>query len=196
MMNAQNRADELERRMNSRLEHLSKERELSPMPPVLSTVALIIPKGMIQVENTSESEHAYGVDRKAIEIAAMNAVMEIERKLGYIPRDVSKNNCGYDIESFIPENLRGPEGYSLRCIEVKGKSIYHDDTVTITRNEILTALNIPKQYILAIIVVEGESTTATYCQNMFSKDVENAAESTNFNVARLLAQSDIVYDER
>lgn len=197
MVNAQNRADELERRMNSRLEHLSKERELSPMPPVLSTVALVVPKESIMADRFAEPDPPYdAVDRKAIEMAAMNAVMEIERKLGYIPRDVSKNNCGYDIESFIPVNLRGAEGYSLRCIEVKGKSIYHDDTVTITRNEILTALNIPKQYILAIIVVEGESTTATYCQNMFSKDVENAAESTNFNVAKLLAQSEIVYDER
>lgn len=199
MTNAQNRADELERRMGSRLEYLSKEKELSPMPPVLSTVAFIVPKDMIRSDKVSETAPAYDVDfaeRKAIEDAAMNAVMDIERRLGYIPRDVSKDNCGYDIESFIPENLRGPDGYSLRCIEVKGKSIFHDDMVTITRNEMLTALNIPKQYILAIIVVDGGSTTATYCQNMFSKDVEDAADSTNFNVAKLISQSDIVYDER
>ena len=199
MANAQNRADELERRMNSRLERLSKERELSPMPPVLSTVALIIPKAMIQPSKAEEHTPSYSastVDRKAIENAAMNAVMEIEKKLGYIPRDVSRDNCGYDIESYVPENMRSSGRYSLRCIEVKGKSIAHDDIVTITRNEMLTALNVPQQYILAIVVVDGESTTATYCQNMFSKDVEDAADSTNFNVARLISQSDIVYDER
>lgn len=199
MANAQNRADELERRMNSRLERLSKERELSPMPPVLSTVALIIPKAMIQPSKAEEHTPSYSAstaDRKAIENVAMNAVMEIEKKLGYIPRDVSRDNCGYDIESYVPENMRSSGGYSLRCIEVKGKSIAHDDIVTITRNEMLTALNVPQQYILAIVVVDGESTTATYCQNMFSKDVEDAADSTNFNVARLISQSDIVYDER
>ena len=199
MANAQNRADELERRMNSRLERLSKERELSPMPPVLSTVALIIPKAMIQPSKAEEHTPSYSAstaDRKAIENAAMNAVMEIEKKLGYIPRDVSRDNCGYDIESYVPENMRNSGGYSLRCIEVKGKSIAHDDIVTITRNEMLTALNVPQQYILAIVVVDGESTTATYCQNMFSKDVEDATDSTNFNVAKLISQSDIVYDER
>lgn len=199
MANAQNRADELERRMNSRLERLSKERELSPMPPVLSTVALIIPKAMIQPSKAEEHTPSYSAstaDRKAIENAAMNAVMEIEKKLGYIPRDVSRDNCGYDIESYVPENMRSSGGYSLRCIEVKGKSIAHDDIVTITRNEMLTALNVPQQYILAIVVVDGESTTATYCQNMFSKDVEDATDSTNFNVAKLISQSDIVYDER
>ena len=39
-------------------------------------------------------------DRRAIEIAGMNAVMEIERRLGYIPTDVSATKCGYDIICF------------------------------------------------------------------------------------------------
>lgn len=195
-VNAQNRADELERRMNVRISELSKERELSPMPPVLSTVAFVVPRTMLSKEDSMESKPVYGIDRKAVEDAAMNAVMEIERSMGFIPRDVSKDNCGYDIESFVPENLRGPEGHSLRCIEVKGKSIIHDSFITVTRNEILTALNIPKQYILAIVIVDGTATTTTYCQEMFSKAIEDAADSTNFNITKLISQSNIVYDER
>jgi len=43
----------------------------------------------------------------------------------------------------------------LRFIEVKGR-ITGADTVTITRNEILTALNRPEQWILALVEVPRE----------------------------------------
>jgi hypothetical protein len=51
--------------------------------------------------------------------------MEVEQRLGYQPRDVSDDNCGYDIESRVPAKGQ------LRFIEVKGRAA-GADTVTVT----------------------------------------------------------------
>lgn len=71
--------------------------------------------------------------------------MQRERGLGNYPEDVSARNVGYDIESRIPD---APPGM-LRLIEVKGRVI-GSPTVTVTRNEILTARNSPDHWILAL----------------------------------------------
>ena len=76
----------------------------------------------------------------------MRAVMEAEIALGNDPTDVSADNLGYDIESHDPREGR------LRFIEVKGRRA-GATTVTMTRNEILKALNVPERYILAIVQV-------------------------------------------
>jgi hypothetical protein len=99
-------------------------------------------------------------DRRAIEIAGMNAVMEIERRLGYIPTDVSATKCGYDIESEIPKEKR-INSECLRFIEVKGRE-KGATTVTVSKNEILTGLNRPNEFILAIVEVDRQHTKTIY----------------------------------
>jgi hypothetical protein len=76
----------------------------------------------------------------------MDAVLQVERRLGYEPRDVSAEKIGYDVES------RDPRGGPLRFLEVKGR-IAGASTVTVTKNEILTALNEPGSFILALVEV-------------------------------------------
>ena len=139
---AARRAEELESRMQARLAEIEKERRISPMPPVISGGALIIPKGLLhRLMGTSEPSLFGQDDRQSIEYAAMNAVMQIETQLGYRPKDVSAAKCGYDVESFIPEDMRRRlEAYRLRFIEVKGRA-KGATTVTVSKNEILTALN-------------------------------------------------------
>ena len=194
---AQETADNLEARLKNRLEYLDKEKELLTMPPIVSTVAFVIPQSMIDFPFVKDDGSMVTFeDRKLIEESAMNAVMKLERSLGYIPKDVSKENRGYDIESVVPENMRTPSSPALRCIEVKGRSISHDETVTVTRNEILTALNVPELFILALVIVNGDKTIVTYCKNVFKKDIEDATESVSFQMKGLLSQSDIIYDER
>ncbi len=62
-----------------------------------------------------------------MEAIAINAVMDAERALGFIPMDISVEKRGYDIRS------RDPSGASrLRFIEVKGR-IDGSDTVTISK---------------------------------------------------------------
>jgi hypothetical protein len=95
-----------------------------------------------------------------IEQLAMAAVMRIEQRLGYEPRDVSAEKCGYDIESRVPETGQ------LRFIEVKGR-VQGAETVTVTRNEILISLNRPDDFILALVEVDGVKTTTHYISQPF-----------------------------
>lgn len=44
------------------------------------------------------------MDTRITEAIAMKAVMDMEIALGNQPRDVSKENLGYDIESFDPQD--------------------------------------------------------------------------------------------
>lgn len=145
---ARQRADELANRLEKRLSELQQERQISPLPPVVVGAALVIPIGLWQKWQGTESLNppTFARDTKRVEMAAMQAVMAIEQALGYEPKDVSSGKCGYDIESRVPETGR------LRFIEVKGR-IEGADTVTITKNEIITALNKPEDYILALVQV-------------------------------------------
>ena len=94
--------------------------------------------------------------------------------------DVSAENRGYDIESHDPREGR------LRFIEVKGRRA-GAETVTVTRNEILTALNSPERFVLALVEVEdGQARAPRYVRQPFSKEPESFAESVNCSLAELL----------
>src|SRR5919197_497052 len=135
---ARQRADDLQTRLQRRMTELEQERHLSPLPPVVPAGLLARLQGQrLQAPNRA----AYDTDR--IERLAMAAVMETERAIGYEPYDVSREKRGYDIESQVPGTGR------LRFIEVKGR-VVGAQTVTVTKNEILTALNKPDDFILAL----------------------------------------------
>ena len=97
--------------------------------------------------------------------------------------DVSKDRCGYDIESRIP----GPG--RLRFIEVKGR-VAGATTVTVTKNEILTALNKPDDFVLALVEVDGDSTKARYVRTPFQKEPDFTVTSINYDLSALLKQAD------
>lgn len=79
----------------------------------------------------------------------MEAVFATERSLGRQPSDRSaERGLGYDIES------RDPKESHLYFVEVKGR-LAHADSVNLTRNEILCALNAPDRFRLAIVLVEN-----------------------------------------
>jgi len=124
-------------------------------------------------------------ETKHVELAAMNAVMNTERDLGFLPLDISKENRGYDIES------RDPDGKTrLRFIEVKGRAS-GADVVTMTKNEILTALNKPEQFILALVDVDGDhAEKITYIRNPFTKEPDFGVTSVNYKIADLLAKGE------
>ncbi|MEQ8168225.1 MAG: helicase-related protein [Candidatus Eremiobacterota bacterium] len=173
---ARQRADELERRLMKRQEDLQQERKLSPLPPVIIGGALIVPKGILR----KDSEPAlFAINTKEIEEIAMRAVMKKEMELGFIPRDVSKDKCGYDIESSIPGSGK------LRFIEVKGR-VKDAKTVTITKNEILTALNKPEDYFLTIVEVEDGRGIPVYIKPPFKQEPDFGVTSINYNIAELM----------
>ena len=125
----------------------------------------------------------------------MAAVMRIETELGFLPQDVSMSKCGYDIESSIPEHLRAESGESLRFLEVKGRA-KGADTVTISRNEILTALNQPEQFILAIVEVDGDKTATTYLKKPFKNPPDFSLQSSTHSIPALLKNAETIFAQK
>jgi hypothetical protein len=182
---AQRRADELSARLERRMQELEQERRLSAQPPLLLGAALIVPAGLLnQLQGQSgaeeiESAALFARQKKAVEEAAMQAVMAKETELGFIPVDVHRENLGWDIESAIPGTGK------LRFIEVKGR-IQGAETVTVSKNEILAGLNKPDDYILAVVEVSFASEQAAarqphYISRPFHREPDFAATSVNYN---------------
>ena len=193
---AARRADDLTIRMQVRLAEIEKERRISPMPPVVTGGALIIPKGLLRTLMGKELPGTFGTgDRQAVEYAAMNAVIQIEKSLGYQPKDVSAVKCGYDVESYVPEGQRTcMTSHALRMIEVKGR-VKGATTVTVSKNEILTALNKPEEFILAIVEVDGKNTRVIYLKRPFKNAPDFTATSVNYDIQDLIAESEILYQQ-
>lgn len=192
--NAAKRATELEARMQRRLAELATERMVSAAAPVIVGGSLVIPKGLLhQLMHTGEVPTFGQGDRQAVEYAAMKAVTDIETLFGYIPRDVSALKCGYDIESEIPKELRTSTS-CLRFIEVKGRT-KGATTVTVSKNEILTALNKPDEFILAIVEVDGQKTRTVYLKRPFNNAPDFTATSVNYDIDDLVSNAEILYRE-
>lgn len=188
---AARRAEEMEARMQRRLAEIETEKMISPAPPIIVGGALVIPGGLLHTLTGTPIVGTFGQgDLKAVELAAMKAVMDIEKELGFIPRDVSADKCGYDIESQIPQELRH-DTTSLRFIEVKGRT-KGATSVTVSKNEILTSLNKPDEYILAIVEVDGQETKTAYLKKPFRNAPDFTATSVNFDIMDLVNSSEIL----
>ena len=149
---AQDRADQLADRLQSRTRELQKERHIVPSAPQVKGGALIFPRGLLEkIQGRPAVSLDDGVDaeaRKRVEMIAMKAVMDAERSLGREPKDVSATKgLGHDIES------RSSNG--IIFIEVKGRSI-DADQVILTTNEIRRANNVSEQFRLAVVLVKAD----------------------------------------
>ncbi|MGO5165568.1 MULTISPECIES: helicase-related protein [unclassified Candidatus Paralachnospira] len=192
--NAARRAEELEARMQKRLAEIDTERMISAMPPVIVGGSLVIPKGLLHILTHQATPDTFSQgDRQAVEHAAMKAVMDIELRLGNTPTDVSAAKCGYDVESRIPERIRA-YARALRMIEVKGRK-KGSTTVTVSKNEILTCLNKPDEFILAIVEVDGDKTRTVYLKKPFKNAPDFTATSVNFDIVDLINNAEIEYQE-
>ena len=75
-------------------------------------------------------------------------------------------------------------------IEVKGKAV-GSTTLTASKTQILTALNKPDSFILAIVQVDGDtSSEPRYVRQPFEKEPDFAATSVNYELSELLACSE------
>lgn len=178
---ARQRRDDLRERLEKRTLELQLEKQLQRGVPLVVGGALIIPVGLLNKLKTGESAAPESaLETKRVELLAMCAVMEAERQMGFEPTDVSALKRGYDIES------RRQDG-SLRFLEVKGR-VAGADTVTVTRNEVLTALNKPDDYFLAVVLVNGDEVTEPiYVARPFTKEPEFFMTTIDCKLADLLA---------
>ena len=188
---ARQRANELEARMRKRLTELEQQRKLAPLPPVVLGGAMIVPAGLLRklggwasspTEVGQDGRPPQSIETEHSERLAMDAIMATERRLGFVPKDVSAQNLGYDIESAIPGTGL------LRFLEAKGR-VNGAKTVTLTKNEILTGLNKPDEFILAIALIDEDKTDVRYVRKPFEKEPDFKATSVNYDLAALLAQA-------
>jgi hypothetical protein len=172
------------------MHELEQERHLSALPPIVVGGVLVIPAGLLtklkgDQPTTSTTPGQFARETTRIEHLAMQAILEIAHRLGFIPRDVSADKCGYDIKSRIPGTGK------LRFLEVKGR-IKDSEAVTVTKNEILTALNKPEDFILAVVLVESEQTTAYYITKPFHREPDFGVTSVDYKLAELLNRGVVV----
>ena len=180
---ARKRADLLQARLENRMEELALERQISPLPPVVIGGTLVIPAGLI-AQITGKPLPAPPVDTQAVAARAREIVMDVERRLGFIPRDRESERLGYDIESAVPGTGK------LRFIEVKGRAS-GAGTVTVTRNEILYSLNKPDDFILALVEFFADgSYNVRYVRHPFRREPDFGAASVNYDFTELLARAE------
>ena len=83
----------------------------------------------------------------------------------------------------------------LRLIEVKGR-VAGAFTVIITKNETLTALNKPDEYIPAIIEVDGEKMKVVYLEKPFRERPDFAATSVNYIITEPVNASEVILERQ
>ena len=184
--------------LEARLEHRKKEllsmRHVSSATPVVLSGALVIPAGLLRTlqGETASCSSAFSADpaRSRIEQLAMHAVRLAEEARGCRVVDVSSQKCGWDITSYPPA-IEGKQPES-RHIEVKGR-IKGATTITVTRNEMLYALNQAAKFVLAIVQVdENEQIDGPYyLRNPFDAEPGWGVSSINFEISEFLKKAEI-----
>jgi len=182
-LEARRRADELQGRLQKRLEELDAEAQLSILPPAITGGLMIVPLGLLaKIEGRSVPVDHVTKETQEAAAHAREIIMEIERKLGFEPTDRENDKLGYDIESRIPGTGK------LRFLEVKGR-ISGAATLTVTKNEILYSLNKPEDYILAIVeFLDGGKNRVHYVRKPFRREPDFGVTSVNYSFTNLLAR--------
>lgn len=139
--------------------------------------------------SANKLDYAVKTPRKLIEVALpldnINKEAAREKAAGNEVFDVSKENCGWDITSRPPPAQDGKIGED-RHIEVKARA-KGQETITATKNEVLTALNQKDKFILAIVIVDGEKCEGVYyVRNPFERKLSDIETSTNLKISDLL----------
>ena len=206
--NARRTLADLESRLESRKRELQSMRHVTSATPVVLSGALVVPAGLLRKLRGDEppdnaTPTAFSTDpaaRARIEKLALDAVRRAEESRGCRVVDVSAQKCGWDLTSYPPPTPlstlgRGAGGEmspqpEARHIEVKGR-VKGATTVTITRNEMLYALNQSDKFHLAIVIV-GENDAVDgphYLTNPFDSEPGWGVSSINYNLADLLQRA-------
>lgn len=157
---------------------LHREAQLFAAPPVVVGGAVVIPAGMLRSPGPKAGAPPLSADperRREVERIAVDAVLAAERALGREPEEMPHSNKGFDLRSRDPK-----QGHSW-FIEVKVR-VEGADTVTLTKNELLTALNKAESHILALVtVVDSRTADVRYVRDVGA--LYGGAEESLFTVA-------------
>lgn len=180
--NAKRRAEELRARLEQRTKELMAKRNITSSSPVAVGGALVIPAGLL-ARRKGQDTSTFSTDaarRSQVEEIAMQKVLEYEHSKGYTTRDVSAEKCGWDISSYKP-------GSPDRHIEVKGRAM-GQNTITVSRNEIMYALNQVEKFWLAVVFVDENNNAdgPYYVKKPFKSEPDWGVASLNYDVNELL----------
>jgi hypothetical protein len=181
---ASRRADDLQVRLQKRMEQLDLEAQISALPPVVLGGLVVVPAGLLaQLTGHALPQLSQPVDTQLWGARARAIVLEVERQLGFVPVDREHEKLGYDIES------RDPHTGHLRFLEVKGR-MSGAPTITVTKNEILYSLNKPENFILAIVeFFPGDTHRVHYVRQPFQREPDFGVTSVNYDFAELLVRA-------
>lgn len=184
-LEARRRADELQGRLQKRMELLDLEAQVSALPPVALGGLVVVPAGLTaQMTGQPLPDSARCVDTQAAAARARATIMQVERTLGFEPTDREFEKLGYDIESLEPSTGR------LRFLEVKGR-VSGAATITVTKNEILYSLNKPDDFILAIVeFLEGNAHRVHYVRRPFQREPDFGVTSVNYDFSELIGRAE------
>jgi hypothetical protein len=189
--NVRRTIDELTARLETRTKELRASRHVVSSMPVVVGGALVVPAGLLAQRRGDAEGQTWTADataRARVERIAMEAVRKSEEAMGHQVVDVSAEKCGWDMTAIVPS----VDGKLLqaRHIEVKGRS-KGQSTITVTRNEILYGLNQADKFILAIVIIDGESHEGPhYIRNPFTQEPDWAVTSINLDLASLLSKAE------
>lgn len=187
MENVRRTLADLESRLDIRKRELQAMRHVTSATPVVLSGALVIPNGLLKkLKGETPEPGTFGADpvaRAKIESLAMQAVTKEEESRGCKVTDVAAQKCGWDITSEPPEG-------TIRHIEVKGRA-KGAPSITVTRNEILYALNQAEKFVLAIVLVDENDQTEGpyYIKNPFNQEPDHGVASINYDLGELLAKA-------
>ena len=186
---ARRRADDLQARLQRRLAELDREAQISALPPLVLGGLVVVPLGLVAALRGRPLPYPSNpADTQASAARARAIVMQVECALGFEPTDREFEKLGYDIESRV---LTGHDKGRLRFIEVKGR-VTGADTVTVTKNEILTSLNKPDDFILALVeFLDGDQHRVHYLRRPFQREPDFGVTSVNYNFSELLARAEV-----
>jgi SNF2 family DNA or RNA helicase len=180
---ARRRADDLQARLQRRLQQLDLEAHITAVPPVVMGGVVVVPLGLIASMQGHASAASTPMDTQASAARAREIIMAIERELGFEPVDRELEKLGYDIES------KDPRTGQLRFLEVKGR-VSGADSITVTKNEILYSLNKPEQFILAMVeFLDAATHRIHYLREPFTREPDFGVTSVNYSFADLLKRA-------
>lgn len=186
--NFKRKAEELEARLEQRTKELLEMKNIVSSTPVVVGGALVIPQGLLAQRKGETTFTVDAAARARVERVAMEAVIKVEQTLGHAVTDVSAEKCGWDVTARPPRNENGsikPD----RHIEVKGRA-KGQSTITVSRNEIIYGLNQADKFMLAVVIVDGDSFDGPhYIRNPFTVEPDFGVASVNYDLNDLLSKA-------
>ena len=156
--------------------------------PVIVGGALVVPAGLLAQRKGEPGWTADAAARARIERIAMQAVMEAEQAQGHAVVDVSAQRAAGTSPVSRPRVMAScrPRGTSRSRAAPRAQT-----TITVTRNEILYALNQADKFILAIVLVDGDRYDGPfYVRHPFTQEPDWAVTSINLDLDQLLAHAE------